>query len=158
MATVTVPWSKLLQQPNQVTAELESSDAVRLVRRDGDDLILTTADRNESAFAEMEIIARVFSTLIRHEEAARVALLDLPELFPWTHFLPQEGVREFLAEFVETARACAEIRVFAPLEGVVAAWRHTAEIYADPEVYARLTQSFDPDQDGGPVHPPEVPE
>jgi hypothetical protein len=106
----------------------------------------------------VEIVARLLSALMRHDEAARVALLDLPELFPWARFLPEEGVRQFLAEFVETARACADIRVFAPLEGVVEAWRHTAEIYADPELYARLTQSFDPDQEGGQVLPPEVPE
>jgi hypothetical protein len=45
----------------------------------------------------------------------------------------------------------------AHVEGVVAAWRSAAEIYADPELYARLTRPLD-DSDYGPVPMPEVPE
>ncbi|MCZ7416947.1 hypothetical protein [Streptomyces sp. WMMC897] len=78
-------------------------------------------------------------------------------VFPWVRFLREDAVREFLVEFVDTARASAEISVFAPLDSVVAAWRHTAEIFADPELRARLSRPADVDRDGGPVPVPEVP-
>ncbi|MCZ7433223.1 hypothetical protein [Streptomyces sp. WMMC1477] len=42
-------------------------------------------------------------------------------VFPWVRFLREDAVREFLVEFVDTARASAEISVFAPLDSVVAA-------------------------------------
>jgi hypothetical protein len=43
----------------------------------------------------------------------------------------------------------------AAVEGVVAAWRHSAEIIADPVLYAIATRTHD-DTDYGPVPRPEV--
>ena len=71
--------------------------------------------------------------------------------------LPEEAWGEFAAEWLDTLSAAGDLDNNAAVEGVVAAWQHTAEIYADPELYAALTRNLD-DEDYGPVPPPEVPE
>jgi hypothetical protein len=70
--------------------------------------------------------------------------------------VPAEAVREFLVELVETAHACAELDNMAPLEPVVAAWRNTAEAYADPDLAQALTEPLD-GTDHGAVQPPTEP-
>ena len=57
----------------------------------------------------------------------------------------------FLA-FAETARAAAEIGNMAHVVPVIEAWRATAEIHADPELYKALTRPLDA-TDHGPGHP-----
>jgi hypothetical protein len=73
----------------------------------------------------------------------RALLLVLPEVFPWVRFLPKPAVQRFLVELVETADACAELDTLAPIEAVVTAWRNTANVYADPELYRMLTEALD---------------
>jgi hypothetical protein len=78
-----------------------------------------------------------------------------PEAFPWVRFLPEDAVREFLVEFMDTARAATDLGTLGPLVPLIAAWKSTAEIYADKELYATLTKPEGGDY--GPVEPPEVP-
>jgi hypothetical protein len=70
--------------------------------------------------------------------------------------LPDDEKQEFAAEWLDTLRAAAEMDNNGAVEGVVAAWRSTAEVYADPELYAALIREHD-GTDYGPVPPPEVP-
>ncbi|WP_234382778.1 hypothetical protein [Streptomyces dysideae] len=78
-----------------------------------------------------------------------------PEAFPWVRFLPEDAVREFLVEFMDTARAATDLGTLGPLVPLIAAWKPTAEIYADKELYATLMKPEGGDY--GPVEPPEVP-
>ncbi|GAA0359032.1 hypothetical protein NE235_17420 [Actinoallomurus spadix] len=150
MSTTKVPFSQLIQQPGKTVAKLDEAQQLRLVRRDGEDLVLETADRAEAAAAAMSVTTRLFVSLVKQDEGARALLMVLPEAFPWVKFLPTEDVRAFLVELVETANACAELDTLAPLETVVEAWRSTARIHADPELRARLTEPLD-GTDYGPV-------
>jgi hypothetical protein len=59
-------------------------------------------------------------------------------------------VRQFLVELVKTVAASSELGNLAALAPVVAAWRDTAEIYADPALYQALTIPLEA-TDGGPV-------
>jgi hypothetical protein len=140
MSTGTVPFSRLLQHPTDTVAKLERSRnrRLRLGRRDGEDLILETAGHAEAGHEAMNMTTRLFVSLVSRDEAARVLLLALPDVFPWVRFLPPGDAQAFLLELVETARACAELDNMAPLEPVVAAWRAAAEVYADPELRATL--------------------
>jgi hypothetical protein len=61
------------------------------------------------------------------------------------------------AEWLATLSAAGELGNGAAVETVVAASQHTAEAYADPELFARLTRDHG-DADHGAVPPPEVPE
>jgi hypothetical protein len=97
--------------------------------------------------------SRLFFSLVKNDEGARALLLALPDVFPWVRFLPTEDVRQFLVELVQTVTASAELSNVAALAPVVAAWRDTAEIYADPELYKALTAPLD-GADCGPVPEP----
>lgn len=85
-----------------------------------------------------------------------LAVQVLPSVFPWVRYLPEEARKEFAAEWLDALSAAGELDNGAAVEGLVAEWRSTAEIYADPELFAILTRDLD-GTDHGPVPPPEVP-
>jgi hypothetical protein len=78
-------------------------------------------------------------------------------VFPWVRHLPEDAWPEFAAEWLEALNAAGELDNAAAVEGIVAAWKATAEICADPELYALATREYDDFDDYGPVPPPEVP-
>jgi hypothetical protein len=143
--TAEVPFSQLVQQPRETVAKLEESPRrqLRLERRDGRDLILESADRAEAKDAALAMTSRLFFSFVKNDKGARALLLALPDVFPWVRYLPKDDVRGFLAELVETVRACADLDNLAPLVPVVSAWRDTAEIYADPELLKAATMPLD---------------
>lgn len=63
----------------------------------------------------------------------------VPEMFPWVMFLPQDEVREFVGELVSTITADESIDNPTPVVQVIDAWRHTAEVLADPKLAAVLS-------------------
>jgi Family of unknown function (DUF6247) len=64
---------------------------------------------------------------------------------PWIRFLPDAAVDEFAAEFAATVHAAAAMNSLAPVSQLLAEWRHTAEVYADPELLAILTRPHEGD-------------
>jgi hypothetical protein len=155
MSTTEIPFSQLIQRSRETVAALESSPRrrLRLERRDGQDLILESAERAEAEDEAFSVTSRLFFSLVKNDEGARALLLALPDVFPWVRFLPTEDVRQFLVELVETVTASAELSNVAALAPVVAAWRNTAEIYADPELHKALSAPLD-GTDYGPVPEP----
>ena len=98
---------------------------------------------------------RVFIALMKRDSGVRALVTDvIPEVFPWMRFLPAESVREFVVDLVETLRAVDDLDTTAPVAQVIIEWKHTAEIYADPELLAILTRDLG--EDYGPVPRPEV--
>jgi hypothetical protein len=144
-AIIEVPFSKLVQQPKETVARLEQSQSrrLRLERRDGNDLILESADRAEAKEDALRLTGTLFFHLMQNDEGARQVLLALPSVFPWVRFLPRDDVRGFLVELVDTLHACAELGNIAALIPVVEAWRATAEINSDPDLRRAATQSLD---------------
>jgi hypothetical protein len=140
-----VPFSQLIQQPKATMAKLEESPRrrLRLDRRDGDDLMLTSAARAEAEDEALGVASRLFFALVKNDAGARALLLSLPDVFPWVRFLPKDDVQEFLVELVETMRAAASVGNLAAMEPVVAAWQATAEIYSDPELLKAATEPLD---------------
>ncbi len=67
--------------------------------------------------------------------------------------LPQDDVDVLVREFVEAAEASASVDNAAPVAQLLVEWQHTAEVHADPELYARL--SAPTGDDYGPATPPE---
>jgi hypothetical protein len=78
-----------------------------------------------------------------------------PEVFSWVRFLPPADVDLLAAELAETAVAAISLGNPAPIAQLLVEWRHTAEVHADPELHAFLTNPFG--EDHGPVQPPDVP-
>jgi hypothetical protein len=145
MSITEVPFSQLIQHPKDTMAKLEGNPRrrIRLVRRDGEDLILESAARAEAEDEALSMASRMFISLVKHDPGARALLLSLPDVFPWVRFLPTDEVRAFLVELVETIRACADLGNMAAIAPVVAAWQGTAEIYSDPELLKAATAPLD---------------
>jgi hypothetical protein len=145
MTTTEIPFSQLIQQPKATMAKLESSPRrrLRLDRRDGEDLILESASRAEAEDKALSMASRLFISLVKSDDGARMLLLSLADVFPWVRFLPQDDVRAFLVELVETLRAAESVGNVAAVEPVVAAWKATAEIHSDPELLKAATAPLD---------------
>lgn len=148
-----VPFSQFLQHSRTTLDKLEESRGhrLRLVRRDGEDLVLESAGRAEADDEAFNIAARIITELVNTDEAVLGRVF--PVVFPWMRFLPSGEARAFIAEFTETARACADLQTLMPLNAVVTAWRVTAEVHADPELYKALTTPLE-EADHGPVPAP----
>jgi hypothetical protein len=144
-AITEVPFSQLVQQPRETVAKLEDSPRrrLRLERRDGNDLILEAADRAEAKDDALRFSGNLFFHLVRNDDGARALLLALPDVFPWVRFLPKADVQAFLVELVDTIHACADMGNIAALMPVVTAWRETAEIYSDPELFKAASAPLD---------------
>jgi hypothetical protein len=138
-----IPFSQLLQHSGETVARLEKSQSrrMRLVRRDGEDLILESARRAEAEAEAILVTTRIISALASADEP--VLLKAFPDVFPWVRFLPTEDAHAFVEEFTVTARACAELGSLAALGPVIEAWRATAEIHADPALAKALSTPLD---------------
>ena len=156
MGTVSdsVPFSELIQHPRETTLRLDKAETLRLVRRNQPDLMLATAERAERDAEAFDVTTRLLAGIVAQEPSREVLRSSLTSVFAWTRFLPDDAVDEFLAEFVQVARASAEIRNLRPVAQVIIEWQHTAEIYADPELYRMLTREYSAEDDYGPVEVP----
>jgi hypothetical protein len=150
--------SDLLNKPKATLARLAGNRRLVLHRRGAEDLVITTAERAAADTAVVRDTTRLFREMIREDPMVMtLAVQVLPSVFPWIRHLSEEAREEFAAEWLGTLSAAGELGSGAAVQGVVAAWQHTAEIYADPELFAILTREHDGD-DYGPVLPPEIPE
>ncbi|MEV8547237.1 hypothetical protein [Streptomyces sp. NBC_01261] len=151
-------FSELIQKPKDTVARMQQNTrkGLHLHRRDGEDLYLTTAERAAAVTEVVDSTTRLFVAMMKTDPNA-VAMLTrvFPEAFPWVRFLPEEDIRAFLVEFMETARAATDLGTLGPLIPLIAAWKSTAEVYADKDLLAALKQPEGGDY--GPVEPPEVP-
>ncbi|GAB3812645.1 hypothetical protein GCM10027605_54840 [Micromonospora zhanjiangensis] len=97
-----------------------------------------SADRRESLLVER--------ALSEPPNAVRRVLTDV---LPWTAVLPGQDFDELLEEL---AQAATGLRDHSPVAVVLAQWRHTAEVYADPGLLGVLTR--EPEGDFGPAPTP----
>ncbi|GAA1656324.1 hypothetical protein ACFQY4_02405 [Catellatospora bangladeshensis] len=147
-----VAFSELLREPTATADRLSRVRAVRLRRRDADDLVLMSAQRAEQEGEVIDLTARLLAELARHDPGIVTGVL--PRVLPWVRFLPDAAVSELAEEFVSTAQAVVAVGNTTALSVLLAAWRHTAEAYSDPELHAILTAPTSGDH--GPVPLPEV--
>ncbi|MFD0509337.1 DUF6247 family protein [Streptomyces chiangmaiensis] len=144
--------SELLNKPKLTLAALRGSRRILLRRRDDEDLVLTTAARAEQDHEVMGATSRMFVEMMRTTQGRTLVLDVMPATFPWVRYLPAHDVREFSVELVAALQVAAEIDNTAAVAQLIAEWRHTAEVHADPELYAALTT--DSGEDFGPVPEP----
>ena len=62
------------------------------------------------------------------------------EALPWTSYLSEEGRKEFVTELPAVIQDCEDLGTFAPLERLIASWRSTVAVMADPELSDRLSR------------------
>ncbi|MDI1463916.1 hypothetical protein QEZ54_23300 [Catellatospora sp. KI3] len=148
------PLSELLREPTATISRLARARAVRLQRRgEADDLVLMSAKRAEQENEVVDLTAALLSGMVRQPGGSALLRHVLPAALPWIRFLPPPAVDEFAAEFIEVAEAAAAVGNVAPISVLLAQWRHTAEVYADPDLHRILTAPSE--GDFGPVPRPE---
>ncbi|MFF4408211.1 hypothetical protein ACFY2W_03660 [Streptomyces sp. NPDC001262] len=148
-----VNFSELVNKNKQTLARLKETPRLLLRRRDGEDLVLTTAERAEQDQTVVSAATRMLVAMARHEPGSMELLLDiLPDAFPWVRFLPDSDVHAFAVELVDTMRAGESIANSSVVAQMLIAWQHTAEAHADSDVRAALIK--DHDEDYGPVPEP----
>lgn len=109
-----------------------ASRALVVRRRDAEDLVLTTAARAQEEQETSSATARLFVALMHDPHVQDLVIAVLPEVFPWVTFLCDGDVHRFVGELVTTIKAAESIANPAPVAEVIRAWRHTAEVLADP--------------------------
>jgi hypothetical protein len=148
-----VAFSDLINKPVATIRRLLYARRLRLVRRDAEDLVLISAATYDQQAAVMGAVTLMIVSLARRRESLGNTVDSIvADGFPWVRFLPPNEVREFTKELTETLQAADSIDNLTPVSELIAQWRHTAEIYADPDLYAALTS--DSDTDYGPVPEP----
>lgn len=148
-----VNFSELVNKNKQTLARLRESPRLLLHRRDGEDLVLTTAARAEQDQTVVSAATRMLAAMARREPGSMELLLDiLPDAFPWVRFLPEPDVHAFAVELVDTMRAADSVGNSASVAQMLIAWQHTAEVRSDPDLLDALT--MDHDADYGPVPDP----
>jgi hypothetical protein len=141
-----VNFSELVNKNKQTLARLQESPRLLLHRRDGEDLVLTTAARAEQDQTVVSAATRMLAAMARREPGSMELLLDiLPDAFPWVRFLPKADVHAFAVELVDTMRAADSVGNSASVAQLLIAWQHTAEIHSDPELLAALTRDHSED-------------
>ncbi|WP_431909423.1 hypothetical protein [Micromonospora carbonacea] len=148
-----LPFSEFLHRPAAVADRLDSVRALRLRRRGAGDLALTRADQLEQDAVVIDFTARLLAGLVRTQSPDAVRRV-LGEALPWVSFLPEDDIDQLLGELIEVAQGAASLENLSPVAVLLAQWRHTAEIYADPTLLEILTR--EPTGDLGPVLAPEV--
>lgn len=141
-----VNFSELVNKNKQTLARLKESSRLLLHRRDGEDLVLTTAARAEQDQTVVSAATRMLAAMARREPGSMELLLDiLPDAFPWVRFLPEADVHAFAVELVDTMRAADSVGNSAAVAQLLIAWQHTAEVHSDPELLAALTRDHGED-------------
>lgn len=146
-----VNWSDLARDPKKVAEMADEDGGVRVIRRDGVNLILTREDRVESAGAGAVIAARTMRRFLARQPVHDVMAALLKE-FPWIKQLPPADLEAFLDDFVDSMLAAAELMQWGIVDQVFREWKTTAAIYADRELAARLAEPVNDDL--GPVPSP----
>jgi hypothetical protein len=128
-------FSDLLRKSGEVLEEVDRQD-VLLRRRDGHDLMLVRADREETVRDAVGVASSVLAHMVaRHlTDMAK----GLPEAMPWLRLLPERDLEEFTKEFVEVAEACGSLGSFDRLGLLLEEWRKTAYAWSNPETLTSL--------------------
>ncbi|WP_100449093.1 hypothetical protein [Glycomyces xiaoerkulensis] len=149
---VELPFSELLHHPAATAARLDTLRTITLRRRGGDDLSLSRADQAEQDATVIDFTSRLLAGLARLGEVQALKQV-LPEALPWSAFLPDEDRDQLLDEIIEVAQGSASLRNLTPMAVLLEQWRHSAEIYADSDLYARV--AAEPEGDLGPIPAPD---
>ena len=131
----TVTFSDLSRRPKEVAERAAQLGRVRVTHRDAADFYLTAANKEDLRDQSLTTASRMFLALMKHDAAARTLLLAMPDVFPWVRHLTEDEIREFTVELVAALSDAAELDADVTAQEVIAGWRATARIKADPAAY-----------------------
>lgn len=135
-----VTFSDLSRNPRSVAERASRLGRLRVTHRDAPDFYLTAADREEQRDQTLTTTSRIFIALMKHDPSARALLLAMPDVFPWVRHLSIEEVRAFTVELIDALSDAAELDLDTNASEVIAGWRATARIKADPSQHKDALQ------------------
>jgi hypothetical protein len=153
MSPVTVKrnFSELLRQSGDVLRDVEHHD-VLLHRRDGEDLMLVRADREEIVRDTVGLSSSLLRWFVRAHPREMVEALR--DALPWLRFLPEGDLETFGREFVDILEACISLGSYDQLGILLAQWRNTAYVWSRPELLHELQADHADDGHDEPVPAP----
>lgn len=117
--------SGFLRHSGEVLAAADREDMM-LTRRDGEDLVLTTAPRDRATREGLSALANAVREAVADPVDAPHLVRHLGRAFSGaSHLAPEEG-RRLLAEVAEAAAAAAELGATEPLARALARWKRLA--------------------------------
>ncbi len=124
-------WSSFLREPTSVEPLLKHGDVI-LRRREGETLRLSL-ESSDAAQREAFLTAIRLLTLgaAHTKEKLHLDEAEVAARLPWTRFLPDKDRRTFIAEFLNTLEACADLGEFAALGRLVEDWKSTASLHQE---------------------------
>lgn len=151
-----VPFSELQNRGKAAVAEWlagEGGRPLRVTRRDAEDLVLMTAAR---ANQEHEVVSAAAAVLRALATTAEVGVFRsaVVSAFAWATLLSDAEVDQFARDLADAFQVGASLDNPAPPAQAIEAWRHTAEVYADPDLARILGSSTT--GDGGAVPAPSL--
>lgn len=124
--TTTATFTELLRHPKDVV-ERVGNGAVRITRRDAEDLIIMRAGDLARHDAGIALASRLMRAVLRHGGDTAEAVSDT---FGWVDMLSPQGRERFVAEIKELIWSAAELGQYTRLLQSVQSWEGTAEAYA----------------------------
>lgn len=143
-----VTFSDLSRNPRAVAERARRLGRLRVTHRDADDFYLTAADREEERDENLVTASRMFAALSRSASGALAVADAVAEVFPWVRHLSGAERAEFASELTGALSDAAELDIDVTAREVIAGWRATARIKADPDLYA---QALTPTEGAGAV-------
>jgi PHD/YefM family antitoxin component YafN of YafNO toxin-antitoxin module len=134
------PFSTLINKQTSVFPALDDAD-VLLERRDAENLVLMRSERFQAMADGLRLAARSLSLVAKANRA--MAEEVFAEELPWVKWMPEQERRECVTELLDDLLAGADTCLFLPFARNLVAWKHTAEVWSDPELARRLQSPFD---------------
>jgi hypothetical protein len=132
-----VTFSALSRNPKAVAERARRLGRLRVTHRDAPDFYLTAAVREEERDENLITASRMFAALARTPAGARALAVVMTDVFPWASHLSKAECAEFAAELVAALSDAAELGLDGNAPEVVAGWRATARVKADPSLHAQ---------------------
>ncbi|WP_336031014.1 hypothetical protein [Geodermatophilus sp. FMUSA9-8] len=153
MTAAPIPLSSFVRDYREVVNHLADGEVV-LSQRGKEPLLLSSLRRREGDRHAVAALAHLLTHALDNRDLVTVLTESLSDEYPWMEFLPVHERRAFLDDFFRVLRASATVDRFAAFDQMVEAWKSTAEIYADPELLARLREPAVDETDATPAPSP----
>ncbi|MEU2002789.1 hypothetical protein ACH47B_19635 [Rhodococcus sp. NPDC019627] len=129
------PFSDIQNKGKATLSEWQRSGArpLRVTRRGDEDLVLMTAVRAEQEREVLAAATAIVDALLHSDDGVLVRKV-VAAAFPWVSYLSGEEVADFVDGLIASLRAGSSMDNPAPPARTIETWRHTAEVYADPEL------------------------
>src|SRR5689334_19861949 len=124
--------TEMLRESGKVLEAAEQGHDVLLKRRDGADMVLVEASREEGIRDGLKTAAALVLAVLGTDPASEALKERAVDLMPWLGIFPDEYQVQFLREFARAAAAAVDSGEFTHLSAFSRDWRATAQLYANP--------------------------